>query len=291
MYKSKVIPYLFILPMLLFLGLFLIYPFTVNIYNSLFKFQHSLDPNPVFYGLKNYVELFKDPTFKASFVNTISLVLLVIVFQTGIALILSLLVHRIKVFQTFYKVSFFMPIIISATALGLMFNMFYRKDGGMFVQLLELVNIEGVVFLDYEKTSKAFIFLSLPVIWQYIGFYFVIFLTGLSTISDELLEAADIDGASSLTKVFRIQIPLLRNITRIVLVLAITGSLKVFDLPYIMNPTGRPNGTLHFLGTYMYQKSNAANIGSAAAFAVMLVVIGFLMSSISNLVFRPNQDL
>lgn len=291
MYKNKALPYLFILPMLIFLGVFLIYPFAVNIYNSAFRFQHSLDTNPVFTGFDNYVELFKDPTFRHSFMNTIALVFLVIVFQTGIALVLALLVNSIKKFQTVFKVSFFMPIIISATALGLMFNMFYRKDGGMFVQLLELININGFVFLDYQNTTKAFLFLTLPIIWQYIGFYFVIFLTGLATISEEMIEAAEVDGCSGMQKVFKIQIPLLKNVTRIILVLAITGSLKVFDLPYIMNPTGRPNGVLHFLGTYMYQKSYAANIGSAAAFAVILVILGFLMSSISNLVFRPNKDI
>lgn len=293
MYKSRVVPYLFIVPAFLFLAVFLIYPFLKNIVDSFFEYEHALDPSPDFVGFNNYIGLFKDTMFLHSLKNTALLILAVIVFQVGIALVLALLVNSVKKLKTFYKVTFFMPIIISATALGLMFNMFFQKDGGMFNQILDLFNIKPVTWIDVTNLPKLFAVLSFPVIWQYIGFYFVIFLTGLSTIPDELLDAAEVDGANGFKKVFKIQLPLLQNITKVVLILSITGTLKVFELPYIMNPYGRPSGKSHFLGTYMYYKAfiNNTNLGFAAAIAVILVILGVVLSSVCNLVFKTRDDI
>jgi raffinose/stachyose/melibiose transport system permease protein len=133
----------------------------------------------------------------------------------------------------------------------------------------------------------------LPTIWQYIGFYFVIFLTALNTISDEMLEAAKIDGANDFTLTFKIKLPLIQNVTRVVLVLAITGTLKVFDLPYILNPIANPNGETFLLGTYMYHVSYFANknLGLASAFAVILAILGVGFSGLVNVVFKQNKDI
>lgn len=293
MYKSKIVPYLFLIPAFVFLIIFLIYPFIKNIIDSFYIYEHALDINPDFVGFGNYIELFNDIMFLQALKNTIILVLAVVVFQVGIALILALLVNSVRKMQILYKVTFFIPIIISATALGLMFNMFIQEDGGMLNQILDIFNFRSVKWFDINNIPKLFTVLSFPIIWQYIGFYFVIFLTGLSTISDELLDAAEIDGATGIQKVFKIQLPLLQNITRVVIILSITGTLKVFDLPYIMNPLGRPSGKMHFLGTYMYYKAfvNNTNLGFAAAIAVLLVFFGVLLSSLSNLIFKTNEDL
>ncbi|NLN50895.1 MAG: sugar ABC transporter permease [Acholeplasmataceae bacterium] len=293
MYKNKWIPILFLLPTTLFLVVFLIYPFAANIINSFYKSAHVLDPSPTFVGIDNYISLFTAKEFQQTLLNTLYLVGVVIVFQVGVALILALMVNSIKKLNTFYKVSFFLPIVISATALGLMFNMFYEPRGGLFNQILAIFNLRPVVYKDVYNLPKMFAFITAPVVWQYVGFYFVIFLTGLSTIPNELLEASEIDGATGLQKVFKIQLPMLQNITRVVIVLAITGTLKVFDLPHIINSGGRPNGRLHFLGTYMYEKAfvGNTNLGYAAALAVVLVFAGVGLSLIANLLFRPNKDI
>lgn len=292
MYQKKWIAYLMIIPMLVFLTMFLFYPFMVNIINSFFKFESMLDKNPQFVGLLNYKAMFTDSTFIGSLINTLILVGLVLVFQVGIALILALLVNSITKLVSFFKVTFFMPIVVSATALGLMFNLFYDYNYGMFNQILLLLGGEKIFWKDPENLSRLFALIVAPVIWQYIGFYFVIFLTGLTGLSKEIIEAAEIDGCSGLQKVFYIQLPMLKNITRTVIVLAITGTLKVFDLPYIISPNGYPNGKTHFLGTYMYFKAfTSSDVGYAAGFAVFIVIAGVLMSLIANTIFRQNRDL
>lgn len=292
MYKNTKVAYLFIMPLLLFLIVFLVYPFIINIKNSFLDYEHLLDPNPEFIGFGNYVELIGRTHFKIAILNTLLLVVLVIVFQVGIALVLALLVSEVKFLQSFFRITFFIPIIISATALGLMFLMFYQKNGGLFNQILAVFNIEAVTWFDLSNSKKFLYAMFAPVIWQYIGFYFVIFLTALSTISEEMLEAAKIDGANELQISYRIKIPLIQNVTRVVLVLAITGTLKVFDLPYILNPIANPNGETYLLGTYMYNVSFFRNkLGISAAFAVVMAVLGVGLSAVVNLIFRPNKDI
>ena len=292
MYKSKILPWLFLSPLLLFVVIFLFYPFGVNIYNSFFKYTSILDQNPAFVGFNNYASLATDPTFIKAFSNTIILIFLVLIFQVGIALILALLVSSIKKFSSLYKVTFFMPIVISATALGLMFNLFYDYDFGMFNQLLTELGKDKVFWMDPLNMTRRFIFTMGPVIWQYIGFYFVIFLTALAGISDDILEAADIDGCSGVQKAFKIRIPMIQNVTRTVFILAITGTLKVFDLPHVISPGGYPNGKLHILGTYMYEKAfNSSQLGIAAAFAVIIAIAGVVLSGISNMILKQNKDL
>lgn len=293
MYKKNGLAYILIAPMILFLLIFLIYPFTVNIVNSFYKYESILDTNPVFVKLGNYQTLFNDKYFINALKNTFVLIFFVIIFQVGIALILALLVDRITKFNTFFRVTFFIPIIISATALGLMFMMFYKFDGGLFNQILGIFKIKPVRWLDLENGRITFFTMITPVIWQYIGFYFVIFLTGLATVPKELLESSEMDGAKELQQVFKIKLPLLQNITRTVIVLAITGTLKVFDLPFILNKTAFPNGETFLLGTYMYQLAFFANqnLGIAAAFAVVLAILGVGLSGLTNVLFKQNKDI
>ncbi|MDD4001048.1 MAG: sugar ABC transporter permease [Bacilli bacterium] len=292
MYKNKWLAFLLLVPMLAFMIMFLFYPFAVNIYNSFFSFESILDKNPIFIGIANYKLMFNDSIFIGSLVNTLILVGLVIIFQAGIALILALLVSSIKRFSSFFKVTYFMPIVVSATALGLMFNLFYDYEYGMFNQVLAIFGSGKVFWKDPANLVRLFSLIVAPVIWQYIGFYFVIFLTGLNGINQEIIEAAEIDGCSRFQKVIYVQLPMLQNVTRTVLVLSITGTLKVFDLPYLISPHGFPNGQTHFLGTYMYDKAfNSNDIGYAAAFAVFMVIAGVLMSMISNSILKQNKNL
>jgi len=292
MYKSKILPWFFLLPILIFVTVFLFYPFGVNIYNSLFNFTSILDQNPSFSGITNYLNLFGDSTFVTSFTNTLILIALVLIFQVGLALILALLVSVIDRFASVFKVTFFLPIVISATALGLMFNLFYDYDFGMLNQLMIQLGQEKIFWMDPVNIIRRFMLTMGPVLWQYVGFYFVIFLTALNGISSEINDAAAIDGATGIQKSLFIKIPMIQNVTRTVFVLAITGTLKVFDLPHVISPGGFPNGELHLLGTYMYEKAfNSNQLGVAAAFAVIIAFAGVLFSGISNLIFKNNEEI
>ena len=289
-YKNKKPIIFFLLPAFGFMLVFLYYPFIQNIINS-FQVITGLgaaatDWNSPWYG--NYVTLFTDKNMWVAFKNTLIMTLVTVVGQVGIALVLALLVNNIKKGAVFFRVVFFFPIVISATALGLLFNLIFLYDKGMVNQILEVLGVSGLI--DWKDPAHALITMMLPVMWQYVGFYFIILVTGLNGIDDELYEAADIDGASRWQKIRFISIPLVHNTICTCIVLAVTGALKVFDLPWVMFPKGMPFGETWLTGTYMYyQTFNASNVDYSSAIAVVIVVMGVVLSKVVNLVFKEKE--
>ena len=204
------------------------------------------------------------------------------------ALLLALLVDNIGRGKKFFQTVYFLPIVISATALGLLFNLIFLYDKGMLNQFLEILGFSGLI--DWKDQQHAMMTMLIPVMWQYVGFYFVILITGLNTISEELYEAAVVDGATKLQQVFYISIPLLRNVVCTCIILAVTGALKVFDLPWIMFPKGMPVNSTFLTGTYMYyQTFNSNNVDYGSAIAVVIVVLGIILSKVANKLFKEKD--
>lgn len=211
------------------------------------------------------------------------MVVCTLVFQVGLALLLAVLVDNIRFGNKFFRTVYFLPIVISATALGLLFNLIFLYDKGMVNQILELFGKEKLT--DWKDTAHALVTMMIPVIWQYVGFYFVILITGLNGISDEYYEAARVDGATGLQRVWYITLPLLRNVINTCIVLSVTGALKVFDMPWVMFPKGMSGTWL--TGTYMYyQAFNASNVDYSSAIAVFIVVLGVILSVVVNKVCK-----
>lgn len=289
LYQKKGPLFFFLIPGLLMMLVFLYYPFLVNIYNSFFEMSGMVQIGASeFIGLQNYKTMIADPKIHKALINTFIMMAMTVIFQVGIALILALMVDSIKFGQQFFRTTFFFPIVISATAIGLMFNLFYNYNGGMFNQLLEVLGKDPLVWLE---DGRAFTMITLPVIWQYVGFYFVIILTGLGNISEDVFEAAEIDGATGLQKIYYITLPLLRNTLATCSVLAVTGALKVFDLPHIIAPHGAPSGSTYFTGTYMYDATfYLGNVDYGCAIAVLIVVLGVVVSKGVNSLFKPSKD-
>lgn len=290
-YKNKKLIWVFLLPAFLFMLVYLYYPFVQNIFNSFMKIKYmgtaGGDWNSPWFA--NYVKLLKDAKMRIALKNTVITIVATIIGQVGIALLLSLLVSNIKAGAGFFRTVYFFPIVISATALGLLFNLVFLYDKGMINQLLQLTGYldrESNQLIDW-KSKHAMFTMLMPVIWQYVGFYFVILLTGLSGIPSELYEAATIDGGSKWQQVRYISLPLLRNSIGTCVILAVTGALKVFDLPWTMFVNGMSNTWL--TGTYMYSKVYS-DVDYASAIAVVIVIIGVILSALVNRIFRQNDD-
>ena len=290
-YRNKKYVLLFLLPAFLFLVVYLYYPFLVNIYGSFRQIKnlgtYGTKWNEPFYD--NYVKLVTDPVVWTSLKNTVLMILATIVGQVGIALLLSLLVDNIERGTQFFRTVYFFPIVISATALGLLFNLIFLYDKGMLNQFLELFG--KTTLTDWKGEKLAIFTMMLPVVWQYVGFYFVILETGLNNISQELYESAAIDGATRFQRVIYISIPLLRNVICTCLTLGVTGALKVFDLPWTMFPKGMPLKETFLTGTYMYyQTMEAKNVEYGATLAVLIVVLGVVLSRLTRRVFKESED-
>lgn len=289
-YKNKKPLFLFLVPAFAFMAIFLYYPFIQNILNSFKQITElgaaSKGWNDPWYT--NYVTMFQDENMRVAVRNTILMMVVTIVGQVGIAIVLALLVDNISHGAKFFRTVYFFPIVISATALGLMFNLIFLYDKGMVNQLLESFGVTELI--DWKGEKLALITMMLPVMWQYVGFYFVILITGLNNISDELYEAAAIDGATGFQKVRYVSIPLLHNVMCTCVVLGVTGALKVFDLPWTMFPKGIPLGETWLTGTYMYyQTFNTKNVDYSSAIAVLIVVLGIVTAKVINTIFKERD--
>ncbi len=292
LYKKKWPLLIFLLPGFIMMVVFLYVPFIDNIRNSLYDMS-SVVRMPgqefKFIGLENYKNLFIDPKIRTAILNSLKMMGLTIVFQVGMALFLAILVDAVKHGQQFFRIVYFFPIVISATAIGLIFQLFYNYRGGMLNQLMALLGKEPINWL---APGMAFIMISIPTLWSYVGFYFVILLTGINGISHEVYEAADIDGCSKFKQVFYITLPLLRGVICTCVTLGVTGALKVFDLPWVIVPKGAPQGLTHFLGTYMYERTfTIGNFDYGSTIALLIVLFGVVVSWIVNRIIRPNENL
>ena len=289
-YQNKKRIWIFLVPAFVFMAVYLYYPFVQNILNSFrhIKYMGTAGGawNQPWYG--NYVKIAGDAKMRIALKNTGIMIASTIAGQVGIALILALMVSSIKKGGGFFRTVFFFPIVVSATALGLLFNLVFLYDKGMinqFLQIIGYLNADTNQLIDWKSAHAMFTMLT-PVIWQYVGFYFVILLTGLAGIPEDLYEAAVIDGASRMQTIRFITLPLLKGSIGTCVVLAVTGALKVFDLPWTMFVNGMSNTWL--TGTYMYSKVYS-DVDYASAIAVIIVIIGVILSTVVNAIFR-NKD-
>lgn len=292
LYKKKTPLIIFIVPALIVMLFFLYIPFIENIKNSFYEMTSAVKmPGQEwkFIGLQNYQKLISDPKVKIALFNSIKMMGLTLVFEVGLGFVFAILVSSIKKGQQFFRTVYFFPIVISATAIGLLFKLFYKYDGGMLNQVLASFGAEPIQWLSKEL---AFIMIAIPTLWSYVGFYFVIMLTGLSDISDDVYEAASIDGCGKFKAVFYITIPLMRGVICTCVTLAVTGALKVFDLPWVIVPNGAPNGVTHFMGTYMYEQAfGIANVDYGSTLAIVIVVFGIIVSQVVNRLVKPDENL
>lgn len=279
LYRKKWPLLIFLVPGIVFMVMFLYVPFVENIKNSFYDMTSVVQMPGTeweFIGFENYKRMFTDPDVKVALINSVKMMIITVIFEVGIAFVLAVLVSQIKKGQQLFRTVFFFPVVISATAIGLLFSLFYNYKGGMLNQILEFFGKDPVFWLSPEH---AFTMIAIPTVWSYIGFYFVILLTGLSNIPDDVYEAAEIDGCGKFKQVFYITLPMMKSVFFTCVTLAVTGALKVFDLPWIIAPNGAPQGLTHFLGTYMYQQTYGLNnYDYGSTLAVLIVVLGVVVS-------------
>ncbi len=265
---------------------FMIYPLGKTIYYS-FTAWYNFSAEQTFIGLENYKDLIKDPVIRTALRNTAILMAGVLLFQIGFALILAILVDGVRHYFKFFRTIYFFPIVISATAIGLMFTLIYKYEYGLLNYFITLFGGEKQVWIN-EKTS---IYLALiPVVWQYVGFYFVIFLTGISNISSDIYESAMLDGIRPVQKAVYITVPMLRSVLTSSIVLVVSGCFKVFDIIFMVT-NGGPLDSSQLLSTYMYQKAFArGNGGYASSIAIVMIVIGVAVTSVLRKMLQGGEE-
>jgi len=240
---------LFLLPSLALFVLFVIIPVVQAAHYSLYDWS-GLGGLDDYTGLKNYQTLFNDPVFLTALKNNFLIATLSLLTQLPSALALALLINRRVPGRTFFRTVFFLPYILSEVVTGLIWSFIYNPQNGLIAGLLRQLNpsVTPPALLADQHTVLLAIFVAMC--WKYFGFHLVLYVAGLQNIPEEVLEAAQIDGASGWQVTRHVTLPLLGSTIRLSVFLSILGSLQYFDLIWVMSDGGPVNAS-ETMATYL----------------------------------------
>lgn len=282
--------YLFILPSIIFLFLFLIYPIFYNI-NLSFKnttLISLLQKSDKYVGFTNYFTIIKDPTFIKTFINTMLFTIISISFQFTLGFLLALFFNSSNfplknLLQNLLMLPWFIPIIVK----GHIWRWFF-SDMGTINGFLAGIGIISKPIPWITSSSLSLYSLIIANIWLGIPFNFILLYTGLKNLPQEIYEAAEIDGANSFQKTLYITIPILKPVIITTIMMGCVFTIKVFDLPWIITKGGPANSS-HLLSTLSYSLSmEQYQFGKGASVSVILILLVSLITILFNI--KLNKD-
>jgi ABC-type sugar transport system permease subunit len=267
--------YLYMLPMLLMVGAFLLYPAITTLRLS-FTDSNGLNDEK-FIGLKNYTDLFTDPQFSTSFNNTLLWVAGVMLLQVVLGLLLAVVLSEVRG-GDLMKILFYLPATISGATVAVVWYFMFDPGQGMINTTARLVHLDVLThdwLTDVPINTWAMI---VAATWQGLGPNMLLFLVGLQNLPREPLEAGMLDGAGPIRLFWHITVPLLRPMLTIVAGIALINSFKVFDLIWVMTQGG-PYRSSETLALTMYHESFVSfQLGYGAAIAIVLTAIVMVLS-------------
>lgn len=280
---------LFLLIPIVLLTLFTLIP-AVNMVIFSFQERDQLGVNPEFIGLRNYITLFTDPSYLMTFKNCIYYFFGSFI-QLGLALfIATILCSKIK-FANLFKGVLFFPYMMNGVAVSLIFRRFFQKgDGitnseGTLNSILVLFGMEPMKWLSNPNlVNFCLVFAS---IWRYIGFDIIMFIGAIQSISPDIYEAADLDGANGWQRFWYIVFPGIKSIVALQLILAIKGAASVFEIPYII--TGGKYGSTTFVIKTIETAFTYKKVGLGSAMAIVLLLIILIITGIQKLCFKERK--
>lgn len=269
--SNKRIIVLYVLPSLLIILGIVYIPIVLTGYYGLMQWDGI--SSMTFIGLENYIHLFKDDSFWDSALHSFLFALLSTISLALYMLVALVLSGKIKGANMLRKI-YLIPMLLSSVAIAQLWLKIYHPTNGILNGLLESV---GVVNTPewLSDTSIVLGALFIPILWQYAGFYILIYYAALKNIPSSLIEAARIDGANPAQIAFQIKLPLIKEVVKVTVVLAVVGSLKYFDLIYVMTDGG-PNGASEVMASYMYHKAFRGfdfGYGSAVGFFLLIICL------------------
>lgn len=277
----------FLLPVILIMVGFVLYPIIQSFNISLHNWN-GITVDKQFIGLDNWVKLLKDTSFWAAFKNNILIMVLSIIIQIPIGLAEATFIEFIGRKATIFKVFWFVPMLISSIAIGFLFTYALASNGGIVSFFSKLFGGGNIDLLGNPNTALFTVILVIA--WQFVPFYMVYSMAAYTNISEDVYEAATIDGATRGQYFRSIALPLLTPSLKSAAILSMVGSLKYFDLIYVMTGGG-PGTSTELMATYMYKQSfSQFNMGYGSAVAGgMFLLITFLSLGTMKLLNRKEE--
>ncbi len=272
--SNKLAITLYVLPALLLI-MFLIYiPIVQTGYYGL------MDWNGIgkmkYIGLENYKHLIQDKMFWQSTWHSLLLGIFSTLSLVGYLILSLILASKIKG-ANFLRKIYLIPMLLSSVAIAQLWAKIFDPSNGMINRLLINFGVENPP-LWLADSNIVLYALFIPIVWQYAGFYIIIFYAALKNVPEELIEAAKIDGATAIQIAYKIKVPLIAGVIKVMVILAIVGSLKYFDLIFVLTGGG-PNHASEVMASYMYTEAfTKYNFGYGSAIGFGLLVICMLMT-------------
>lgn len=285
--RNSILGMSFFGPALVLMAIFLFIPMILTLVFSFTDF-FALNPSLTsFVGLDNYIALFRDRLFVQAFENTVLFVIIIVPLQMGLAFALALFIDKISYCKTYFKISFFIPVVMSLAVVSTLWMQIYNAEG-ILNTLLRWIGIDPQPFIYSAKQALPSIaFMS---IWQGAGYQMLIFLGGLQAISPSLYEAAEIDNASAWAKFRYITLPALKPILIFVFITITIGAFKMVVQPMVMTGGG-PSYSTYTLVYDIYQTGTVNwEIGTASAMSIVFAIFVIILTIIQNKITKDKEE-
>ncbi len=283
---KKTAPYIFIAPVLIIFIVFMAYPIGRSFYLSFFEMQGG---EYQFVGLKNYQMLMKDKVFFKAIGNTFIFLAVQVPVMVASALLIAVAIEQKFIRgRALFRTSIFLPSVTALVAYALVFKVLFNADYGVINYVLSLFGGEGVRWFYTEWGARLAVIISIT--WRWTGYNMIILMAGIQAIPGDMMEAADIDGATFWDKLFRITIPLIKPVLLFTVITSTIGTLQLFDEPYVLTEGGPNNATIT-MGQYLYvQGFKYLKFGYASAVGYVMAVIISIFSLIQLKLSRGTEE-
>ena len=278
--NKKAYPLYLLVPAVVVYSVFIIIPFLFSIFFSLTDWNIERMFTPVFRGVTNYLTVLQDKIFVRAVVNTLLFAVGTTILKIAFGLLLALAVLKVSRLNNVLRTIFYIPCVMSPLIIGVIFTSILA-DQGLLNNLLESLGLSALAVNWLAKYATAMSSVIMIEGWMWSGFNMFIFIAGLQAISTDYYESADVDGVSKFNQFRYITLPLLVPSFTVTVTLNITGSLKVFDLIYVLTQGGRGFDT-QVMSTYVYRAFGLGLLGESSAASVILAVIVVLISFVLN---------
>jgi len=272
---QKLTPFAFLFPYIAVFGLFWAWPILYSFYLSFVNTRI----NPwTFQWTFNWGRLIEDPFFWTSFKNTLFILVVQVPLMLALATVMAVAINSPMLrLKGFFRYAFFAPLVVGAVAYSAIFRLLFNTKAGAVNGFFQSLGLPTFDWLFQGETAMAVLILA--VTWRWTGYNAIILLAGLQNISEELYEAAQLDGASAWQQFWRITLPMLRPVLLLTLVLSVIGTMQLFTEPWLITNEGGPGTATKTLGVYLYEQGfRSFNFGYASSIAYTIALVASVFS-------------
>jgi sn-glycerol 3-phosphate transport system permease protein len=289
-HRPPLLPYLLVLPTLVFVALFTAWPTLLSFYQSFFRQRLNIARfrEPVFIGVENYQTLLSDPAFHQVLMNTLLYVVGTVPISIVLAFLLALLANQRLRGVGFLRLAFFYPTVLPMVSAATIWLFFLTPDYGLFNQALTFFGYSGPQNWTANPNLALFAVMIVAV-WKNAGYYMIFYLAGLQNLPTDVFEAADLDGANGWQKLWHITFPLLRRTTLFISTISFISAFQTVDQIFVMTKGGPSNASTVLLYWLWQVRFEFSNVGLASALTVILLFI-LLLFTITNFLVSEQRE-